>query len=626
MAEMPWGPCVIGYLDRPTSDGRVIESEGMTTRTLPLPMDWQEYTDEGHDQAVTVGSVDSLTIDPVSGQVVASGVWFDPATIPAVERAKYLADRRVVYPSMQPAGCQMEYRWTGGGEPYYTEDGMQEGTPGEEVCVFTYFQFAKVTLVAVQAFDDLWLTTEADTGSMARPPASLVASVRTEGWADMPVADRDMQWDGDAAAQRVADWAGIDDEGAGQEEWDRYSRAFLYQDSDADPMTRGAYKLGIADVVDGELRIVPEGVYAAAGAISGARTPLDVPEAQLDQLKTAVRGIYKHLAGALDDDTIEAPFSLTACAAERPPAAWFTDPKLTVPTPITVTADGRIFGHIGLHGVPHRGLPGNVGIPRSMSSYREFLLGETMTAEGVGIPTGKITIGGGHADGQLGMRAAVEHYDDVSTTVATVTAGDDQFGVWVAGAIKAGTPDALIDELRSSPPSGDWRTDVLGNLELITVHSVNTPGFPVYRVGVDDKAGYSLVASSALVRDRPGTSATPALPDDLGILMDRVSSRLGKMNEEFAKLQGMTGRPVTGFAAVPAGADLRAEFEAAGVPWPTISVNVGGVDLPPFEVAEGCVRGMLAAAFGDPDSVTAGAAPSSAQRQAAARLRLAGRE
>jgi hypothetical protein len=614
MADIPWGPSAVGRLDRPTSDGRVVEQAGFTVRTLPLPMDWQELTAEGHDRAVTVGRIDDVQVT-ADGTVMASGVWLDPAIIPAVDRAKYLADQRVVYPSMEPAGCAMEYRWTGGGEPYYTEDGMQDAEPGGEVCVFTAFELAKVSLVSVQAFPDLWIT---DAGQA--PAVSLVASVRSEGWADMPVAKADTEWDGQAAADRVFEWATQD----GETDWDAYSRAFLYRDDDADPETRGAYKLGVADVRDGdaehgELMIVPKAVYAVAGVLNGARGGADIPADQQDELKSVVTGLYKHISGVLDDDTIEAPFSLVACAADRPPVEWFTDPGLMGPTPITITEDGRIFGHIGLHGVPHRGLPGRVGIPRSMSQYREFLLGETMTAEGIGVPTGKITIGGGHADGQLGMRAAVEHYDDVSTTVATVAAGDDEFGVWVAGAIKAGTPDALIDELRQSPPSGDWRTDVLGNLELITVHSVNTPGFPVYRVGMDDKSGYSLVASSGLVERAEQAGAPPARTIDPAYI-DMLAAQLS------ARLTGTA--PRAGFASVPAGEDLRAEFESAGVPWPTITATVGGVELPPFEVAEDCVRGMLAQAAGgveSPDmaSLESGVAKLREQAQAQARARLA---
>src|SRR5678816_1253581 len=201
----------------------------MTMRTLPLPMDWQEYTDEGHDQAVTVGRVDSVTIDPMTGKVMASGVW------------------------MEPAGCSMEWQMTGGGEPYYDAEGIQEPEPYGEVCVFTAFEFAKVTLVSVQAFPDLWITAP---GEASPAPQSLVASVRSDGWADMPVAEADVEWDGTAAADRVAEWAGINEEDAGQDAWDKYASAFLYQDSDADPMSKGAYKLGVADVLDGDLHII----------------------------------------------------------------------------------------------------------------------------------------------------------------------------------------------------------------------------------------------------------------------------------------------------------------------------------------------------------------------------------
>lgn len=598
MADMPWeGP--IGRLDRPTSDGRVVESAGFTVRTLPLPVDWQEYTDEGHDQAVTVARMDRVEVMD-DGTVWGYGVWLDPAVIPQVDRAKYLADQPVTYPSMEPAGCAMEYRWTGGGDPYYDDGGLQESMPGEEVCVFTSFELAKVSLVSVQAFPDLYIRTP------GAAPASLVAAVRSEGWADMPVADAGTEWDGNAAAQRVAEWAGIDDPDAGQEEWDKYARAFLWQDPDADPMTRGAYKLGVADVIDGELTIVPRAVYAVAGVLSGARGGADIPAGDQERLQGVVRGLYEHLAGALDDDTIEAPFALTACAAvNRPPREFFDYPGFTSYQPFTVSepnADGwrRIFGHIGQHGVPHRGV--GVPIPRSMSNYREFLLGLTMTADGTGVPTGKITIGGGHADDRFGAQPSRDHYDNVSTTIANVTAGDDQFGVWISGAIRHDATIAEVDELLQSPPSGDWRTDVLGNLEMIGVHSVNNPGYPVYRVGVDDKGGYTLVASSAIPRQ--GAAPRAEMPAPVPVV-----------------------RPQ--FAAAPEGDNLRAQFAAAGVPWPTISVNVAGVDLPPFEVAEGCVRGMLAAAVPvDPanDPVAVYASTVITQAQARARLRLAGME
>ena len=93
---------------------------------------------------------------------------------------------------------------------------------------------------------------------------------------------------------------------------------------------------------------------AAIGALHGARGGTSIPEADR-------RGVYDHVAKHLRDAGREPePFrSLTPVTASadvfRPPAAWFADPSLSLPTPITVTDDGRIYGHAAQWGVmPHR--------------------------------------------------------------------------------------------------------------------------------------------------------------------------------------------------------------------------------------------------------------------------------
>jgi hypothetical protein len=346
----------------------------------------------------------------------------------------------------------------------------EEGTPYREVCVYTDFEFSKVTLVAVQAFPDLRIGEGDSVGLTA-------AGVRRSGWDTVPVADNDPKWDGPGAAKRVAAWAGIDQADAPASAWDKYARAFLWQDPDADPETVGAYKLGVADVVDGELRLIPRGVYAVAGVLNGARGGADIPAADQDALKKVVSGLYGRIAKAMGDDTIEAPFSLVASvvAPEVPPAAWFADPQLTELTPLTITDDGRVFGHAADWEQIHVGIPGQKP-PRSRTGYANFMVGATLTDEGV-YATGNLTVGGGHADERLGYAAAAEHYDDAGTAVATVTAGEDQFGIWVAGAIIPEATPGQIRALRRSPLSGDWRY-IGGNLEAIAFHAVNTPGFP----------------------------------------------------------------------------------------------------------------------------------------------------
>lgn len=81
------------------------------------------------------------------------------------------------------------------------------------------------------------------------------------GSTDLPIADRNTMWDGPGAARRVFEHCTTDDD----VDTECVSRAFLYRDPDADPTTQSAYSLGYADVIDGELKIVPRGVAATAG-------------------------------------------------------------------------------------------------------------------------------------------------------------------------------------------------------------------------------------------------------------------------------------------------------------------------------------------------------------------------
>ena len=77
---------------------------------------------------------------------------------------------------------------------------------------------------------------------------------------DLPLADRDRDWDGDAAEKRVRKWADAEDEPN-----QKYRDAHVWYDGDnKDNFT--AYKLLIADVVDGKLDAVPRGVMAAGAS------------------------------------------------------------------------------------------------------------------------------------------------------------------------------------------------------------------------------------------------------------------------------------------------------------------------------------------------------------------------
>jgi hypothetical protein len=105
------------------------------------------------------------------------------------------------------------------------------------------------------------------------------------------MADRDRQWDGDAAEERVRSWAGAE-EGPNE----KYRNAHVWYDSDKKD-NFGAYKLLIADVIDGKLRAVPRAVMTAAAVMQGSRGGVDLPEKDIDRVKSHLAKYY----GKMDD-------------------------------------------------------------------------------------------------------------------------------------------------------------------------------------------------------------------------------------------------------------------------------------------------------------------------------------
>jgi hypothetical protein len=106
---------------------------------------------------------------------------------------------------------------------------------------------------------------------------------------DLPIADRDREWDGDAAEGRVRRWAGAED---GPNE--KYRDAHVWYDADnKDNFT--AYKLLIADVVDGKLHAVPRGVMAAGNVLQGGRGGVDIPDDDADRARSHVAKYYEKM-------------------------------------------------------------------------------------------------------------------------------------------------------------------------------------------------------------------------------------------------------------------------------------------------------------------------------------------
>ena len=251
-------------------------------------------------------------------------------------------------------------------------------------------------------------------------------------------------------------------------------------DNAAEPSPDGRVKVAAMSSSD-ELTVIESARLRAATLVA-------VPAFATARVYAAGKAPVQPAEATEDEETVEASAaplsrdSLTAAAIPTaPPEAWFKDPALTGPTALVVEDDGRVYGHIAAWGTCHIGQIGKcVEPPTSPSNYAYFRTGALRTAEGTSVAVGHLTMGTGHAGPRDSANAAAEHYDNTGTVFADVAAGEDAYGIWVAGSLRPGITAEQVRVARSAPISGDWRT-IRGSLELVGALAVNVPGFPVPR-------------------------------------------------------------------------------------------------------------------------------------------------
>lgn len=227
--------------------------------------------------------------------------------------------------------------------------------------------------------------------------------------------------------------------------------------------------------------------------------------------------------------SVEQP-GLVASASDAwaPKAAWFDNPRLSAPTPITVTADGRIFGHAALWGTCHVGYRDRcITPPHSKTNYSYFNTGQVLTADGKTVNVGRLTAGTGHASIEFGAQPAVQHYDHTGWQGGYIHAGEDEHGIYMAGAVSPTATPEQIATLRASVTSGDWR-QINGALEMVGILAVNTPGFPVprARAGLVAGAQVSLIASGLCGCEND--SEQPVEVFDIDLAMKNVKGKKKK--------------------------------------------------------------------------------------------------
>jgi hypothetical protein len=415
---------------KPTGDGRIFRVGGLTSRDLPLPLLYQESTGMGHDGSTTVGRI--LTVEFTTEGIVSTGDYLDdPALAEPVGKAIALVEAGL-------GGVSVDLDSVTGslvdedGEPVDMEWLIGQWEQGENPTVLEQVDEGRligVTQVATPAFAE--------------------AAIELD-----PVEVEEQPTGGDTAAAALQDSEGVDLE------------VGLLVDVEAVTFTgRGA----VTEVdEDAETVVVdPEDDALDPVTVPASACTVVIVDPDTGEEETAAQQVE----------------SLTAAAGTmfRPPASAYENPNLTRPTALTVTDEGRVFGHVAVWGTCHVGYPGQcVEPPRSPSEYGFFHVGAVRLDDGTRIAVGNLTLGGGHADPKMAWRQAAAHYDRTGFGIATVRAYEDDHGIAVAGWLNPGATPEQIAELERSPLSGDWR-EIGGELDMIGALAVNSGGFPVPR-------------------------------------------------------------------------------------------------------------------------------------------------
>jgi 2'-5' RNA ligase len=468
----PWeGPLAVEGIV--TGDGREFAPDALTWAELPVPLRWNKEDSHGGDPktvAVNVGRIDKIWRD--GNKIMGAGV-LDLSD----------DDGRRVHAKIKGNLFEMLFA-----QP--------------EKVIFHGGRIRAATLVDIPAFAEAYIALLDEQGAVVAGGTPITDTeldqLRAQEMGAVGTHDTattDGPWDAAANEKRLdspltvakarAAYAWYDAGAVEDGEIPKSAAKFLHHEINADG-TVGAANLAACS--------------AAIGALHGARGGSSIPDADR-------RGVYDHVAAHLRDagrepEPFRALHAVTAGAEVwRPPAAWFADPGLSLPTPITVTDEGRIYGHAAQWGSCHIGQDEVCVQPPHEGEHPYYRTGEVVCADGSRVAVGQITVGTGHAPLHYGAVPAAEHYDNTGAAVADVAVGNDTNGIWVAGVIRPGADPLKVYELQAAGQvSGDWRR-IGGQLRLVGLLAVNVPGFPVPKMrarvasGAGEKTVKALVAA-----------------------------------------------------------------------------------------------------------------------------------
>lgn len=507
-----------------SGDGRMFLPGSLTWGDPPLPLMWQKETahGQGTNTSVRVGSITKIwrEDDPngregvriIKGRGIVDVNNPDGAEVLRRMRDGFLQSNSVDVDSVKNADIEMRFPGSDGDDDTGDDDTGDDDTGKRLSALFqrpelTMFKRGRIrgtTLVEFPAFIEAQLALVDDdeeeaytAGATALATFGVVGRHKTE--------TADGSWDGPANEGRLPSPVPLNTA--------RGMYAFIDETQASDgAVPKSACKLPHhnvnSDGTPGAANLTA--CSAAIGALNGARGGV---KGMSDEQK---RGAYAHLAGHLRDADREPPplaFDVdvsTVIAAthvmkisDTPPREWFDEPTdVEARGALTITDEGRVFGYLAPAGVRHRSFPNRERYtPMGKVDYTRFMGGETIVADGGRVTTGVITMNCGHATTEFDLTTleAQEHYDNTCSVVASVRVGENDKGVWVAGALLPDIESAQLQRIMNCRLSGDWRPhlDRPGWRELAAALLVPVPGFPMARSAPSvELSDGQLVASS----------------------------------------------------------------------------------------------------------------------------------
>jgi hypothetical protein len=552
-----------------SGDGRKFAEGALSWRDLPLPFAWQRSNEPGHDGSVVVGNIQEIW--RTGGLVYGSGVLL-PEIPETEEFVTLIVNQAIRGISVDADDATVEFEMRDGGSVDDALDAAGEAGVNVEdiVQVFTQARICGATGCAIPAFQEAFLALGYPTADIM--PTDGEAQFRDisseerkrlaeEGKAmpdgSFPIANvEDLKdaiqsigraEDPDAAKAHIKKRArDLGHEELIPEEWAAIVAAAFVKTEDGPGW--------LTHPVDTD-RLRDYWVRGPGAAKIGWGTPGDFNRCRANLAKYIKPNF---LAGYCANRHYDAlgfwpgrPVSadtqqfsgeemtpmlhlVAAAPAEKLPASWFRDPLLIEPTALSVTEEGQVFGHVATWGTCHIGITGTcVTPPHSETDYAYFKTGAVLTDEGE-IAVGHLTVGTGHADPDASALVAMAHYDNTGAAVADVVVGEDDHGIWVAGAVRPHATPEQIHDLRASALSGDWRR-IGSNLEMVAALGVNIPGFPIPRMALAASGGVqqSLVASGIVTPVRVEQAETSLSVEEIvDLALQRQEERMAARRPE----------------------------------------------------------------------------------------------